>query len=258
MSRPSARRVAEPVDPAGPAAVPERGHHRRVHLAALEHEHQRGRGAGDSAGQPVVQADAAEPAQPAAGADQVEGRDPAAEPLERAPAEAGVGVQRVVERADEKDAGIGETVWTRNPKLAESGARLQPGAQASAASDGLLIAELQIVQPAVEAAGAEQLRRGSRAARPGRRRARRSRRRPARWRAGGRSPAPSAPPSAGRSPAGPAAPTRCRARSSPRRGSGSADRAAAPGRWRSAAAVRPRAGCRARPARSRIPAAAAR
>ena len=66
-----------------------------------------GVGAGDGAGQAVVEPDPAEPAEPAAGADQVERGHAAAEPLERAAAERGVGVERVVERADEQDAGSG-------------------------------------------------------------------------------------------------------------------------------------------------------
>ena len=87
--------------------MPERGHHRGVHLGALEHQHERGRGAGDGAREAVVQADAAEPAEPAAGADQVERRDAAAQPLERTAPEGGMRVKRVVERADEKDADLG-------------------------------------------------------------------------------------------------------------------------------------------------------
>ena len=83
------------------------GHHGGVHLAALEHQHERRRGARDGAGQAVVQSDAPEPAQPAAGADQVQRGDAAAEPLERAAAQGGVGVERVVEGADEEDVGLG-------------------------------------------------------------------------------------------------------------------------------------------------------
>ena len=228
MSSARAARVAEPVDPGGAAAVPERGHHRGVHLGALEHQHQRRRGAGDGAGQPVVQSDPAEAAEPAAGADQVERRHAAAQPLERAAAEGGVGVERVVEGADEEDAGSGagrhETskgcTLDYNPRECQSVIRHPGGVRTSRPARSLAtvrrsparsLAPLGMTRPAeprarapgrgtadrkpaVEPAGAEKLIVRAALAPPGRRRARRSRPRRARWRAGARSPARSAPP----------------------------------------------------------------
>jgi hypothetical protein len=76
-------------------------HHFGIHLRPFEHEHQRGRRARQGARQPVAQADTAEAAEQAAGADQVQRGDAAAQPLERAPAESGVGVEGIVEGTDE-------------------------------------------------------------------------------------------------------------------------------------------------------------
>ena len=150
-----APRIAKPVDPAWPAAVPQGRDHRRIHLGSLQHKHQSGRGAGDGTGQTVVKADAAEPADPATGADEVDGRDPAAESFQRAPAQAGVGVQRVIERADQKHAGIGETVGHKT-QTSERVLDYNP-ASGFGDEDGLLITELEVVQAAVQATRAEQL-----------------------------------------------------------------------------------------------------
>jgi hypothetical protein len=101
-------RVAEPVDPGGTTALAQRRDHRGIHLVPLEHQHDGRRRAGDRAGQAVVQANSAEPAEPPAGPDQVDRGHPTAQPLQRAAAQAGVGVERLVERAHQEHASIGE------------------------------------------------------------------------------------------------------------------------------------------------------
>ena len=219
---------------------------------------------------PIVDADPADPAQEAAVTHEVEGRDPEAQSLERAAPEGGMRVQRVVERAHEQDAGLLEMIRHQPVGSVASVHHLRhhtpPPNRPGRANVAKVVTRVATRhrprgsrRPGIadRAAGGrarrrDTARRGSLAAPRGPRRAPRSRRRPAPWRAGGRSPAPSGPASADRSPAGPGARSRCRVRWSPRRGSGSADPAAARGRSRSAAAVHPRGGCRARPGRSRI------
>jgi hypothetical protein len=58
----------------------------------------------------VVEPDPAQPVEQPALTHEVEGGDPAAEPLEGAPAKRGVGVHRVVEGADQQHAGVLEVI----------------------------------------------------------------------------------------------------------------------------------------------------
>ncbi len=81
-----------------------------------------------------MQARAAEPAEPPTGADQIEGDDSAAEPLERAPAKRRVRMERVIERADEEDLEIGGSGG--HETKVKDGLAITTRAQSSAASAG--------------------------------------------------------------------------------------------------------------------------
>ena len=66
-------------------------------------------------GHAIVEADPAQPVQQPALTHEIEGGDPAAESLEGAPAKRGVGVHRIVVRADEQHAGVLELIHRRSP-----------------------------------------------------------------------------------------------------------------------------------------------
>ena len=121
-----------------------------------------------------------------------------------------------------------------------------------------LIAELLLVQLRVQTADARAARRAGPARRCGRGPPRRSRRRPGSSTAGGRSRSWCGPASGARAPPARAAPTSCRARTWPRRGSGSSDPSGSRARSRAAASPRPTACTRVRPRPCRSPRAAPR